>query len=229
MQRSPGRNVKTECSTGAKWRSRAAAFTLVEFLMALVIMVTIGSFALANFGTLTFWGQEAFIRKVSETLTFLHNQAVIDQTFYKIEFDFEKRQYKIGALKPEEADETLAEYSSSIGRLSLELASNLNPSLGETYTFIPSPSLPSLHDPVDFPEDVILSDVRTTRGLEQAGGTEKPYILFSPRGYSEFAVIHFLFGEDLPITILLNPFTGTTEVFREYKDFEWSYGRNSPS
>ena len=112
-------------------RNYASAFTLVEFLMALVIMVTIGSFALANFGTLKFWGEEAFIRKISETLTFLHNQAVIDQTFYKIEFDFERNQYKIGALKPEEPDESLAQYSSSIGRLSLELAGNLNPSLGE--------------------------------------------------------------------------------------------------
>jgi hypothetical protein len=64
------------------------------------------------------------------------------------------------------------------------------------------------------------------RGLETEGN---PYIMFSPRGFSEFAVVHITLPTNETITILVNPFTGITKVLRADKDFTWTYGRNNQS
>ena len=45
------------------------------------------------------------------------------------------------------------------------------------------------------------------------------------KGFSDFAVIHFKAGEAGEITVLINPFSGLSQIYREYKDFEWSFGR----
>jgi hypothetical protein len=86
---------------------------------------------------------------------------------------------------------------------------------------IPPPLFPSLAKPVPFPEGVTLTDVRTMRGMKTEG---TPYVHFSPRGFSEFCVIHLRLQNGSELTILVNPFTGLTEIYREYKDFEWTYG-----
>ena len=85
-------------------------------------------------------------------------------------------------------------------------------------------------------------DVKTMRGLvklpqggEQASTGNDPnrpglaYIRFSPRGFSEFAVIHLRTAAGKEITILINPFTGEAQIIREYKDFEWTYGKKKGS
>ncbi len=170
-----------------------------------------------------YWKEEGFIRGLSETLNFLHHQAVVDQGFYRFEIDLEKNQYTIGILRPEAESEELQNLSSELGNLSFELAAFLNPSVGETATIIAPPSMPSLAKPVIPPEGVLFEDVQTMRGKMNEG---KPYIMFSPRGFSEFAVIHLRQSTGEQITILVNPFTGLTKVIRGYKDFNWTYGRD---
>ena len=64
------------------------------------------------------------------------------------------------------------------------------------------------------------------RGLKLRNVDKSAYILFSPRGFSEFAILHLSSTTRDPVTILINPFTGLTETFREYRDYEWTYGRN---
>ena len=111
------------------------------------------------------------------------------------------------------------------GNLSLELAAFLSPSSGATQTMIPPPSFPSLAEPVTLPQGVEFDDIKTMRGKHLAGEGGLAAILFSPRGFSEFSVIHLLIGGE-PVTILVNPFTGLTETYYEYKEFEWTYGRS---
>jgi hypothetical protein len=70
-------------------------------------------------------------------------------------------------------------------------------------------------------------DVMTPRGKSETGDKrENPFLIFSPRGSSEFGVIHLALGPGKPVTILVNPWTGMAEVYREYKEFEWTMGRN---
>lgn len=200
------------------------AFTLIELTIVLVIIGVITALAVVRTGSLAYWKEENFLRKLSETIVFLHYQAVVDQAFYRIEFDFEHQSYRVGILKVEDADEQseLADLS-DIGNVSLELAAYLNPSLGTIQTFIPPPSLPSLIEPVPLPEGSRIRDIHTMRGKEMSG---KPYVLFSPRGFSEFSVIHLVQSSGAILTILINPFTGNTDIIRGDKDFEWSYGRS---
>lgn len=200
-------------------------FTLIELVVVVMIIGLVSGLLLVRVGTVSFWDQESFLRKLSETIVFLHHQAVMDQTTYALEIDLEKNSYKVGAVKVEEGgDSHLAELAQDAGTISLELAAFLNPSMGTAQSIIPPPSFPSLAEEVIPPRDIVFDDVRTMRGISSKKDG-KVYIFFSPRGFSEFAVIHLLLADQKPATILVNPFTGLTEIYREYKDFEWAYGR----
>lgn len=178
-------------------------------------------------GSFDFWKEEGFVRRISETITFLHHQAIADQAFYRMDFDLRNNNYRVRVIRTEEHDdiERLTQISADAGTLSLELAAFLNPSIGQSQTLIPPPAVPSLAEPQPFPGGMTIEDVRTMRGRFAPPQDELAYIVFSPRGFSEFAVLHFKLNGGQPLTILVNPFTGLTDIYREYKDFEWSYGR----
>jgi len=206
---------------------QACAFTLIE----LVVVITVLGVALSLLGLRTggfsFWNEEAFIRRLSETITFLHYQAVAERATYQLELDLKANSYRVGIAREEgDLNENLTELAADAGNISLELAAFLNPSTGAGYTLIPPPSFPSLAEPVPLPKGSIIEDVRTMRGFftaSEEGG--KARIFFSPRGFSEFAVIHIKLESSGVRTILVNPFTGTTDIFRDRRDFEWTYGR----
>jgi prepilin-type N-terminal cleavage/methylation domain-containing protein len=204
-----------------------AGFTLIELVVAIMILGLVYGLVGSRSGTFTFWQEEAFIRRLNETIQFLHHQAVLDQTYYRIDFDLKDHRWKVSAVRveTENFNEDVAALAADAGALSLELAAFLNPSMGTEQTLIPPPSFPSLGEPQDFPEGVRIEDIRTMRGRESASMSSSAYIVFSPRGFSEFAVIHLRLSDNSPVTILVNPFSGLTQIFREYKDFEWTYGR----
>jgi hypothetical protein len=89
----------------------------------------------------------------------------------------------------------------------------------------PPPDFPSLAEEQYFPPGTTLTDVRTLRGVQTPVDGEA-YILYSPRGFSEFSVIHLQLSNGEVVTILVNPWTGNPEIYRGYRDFEWTYGRN---
>jgi len=201
-------------------------FTLIELVLVLLIMGIIMGLVVVRTGTFSYWQDEGFLRKLSETITFLHHQAVADQAFYRLDFDLDDNSYTIGVLREDEYyDEYLTELALDAGNLSLELSAFLNPSIGSTQTLIPPPSFPSLADPTFFPSGVTLENIRTVRGQlsDTRGGSA--YLMFSPRGFSDFAVIHLRLSKGAEVTILVNPYTGNTNIYREYLDFEWSYGK----
>lgn len=203
-----------------------AAFTLVELIIVILIIGVMMTLVGIGSGTFAFWREEGFIRKLSEVMVFLHHQAPIDQEYYRIEFDFEKNQYQVGVMKNiSNADPAQLAALQDAGELSLELAAFLSPSIGENQEVIPPPSFPSLAEPEIFPPGMLIEDVHTMRGKIDARGKERAYVLFSPRGFSEFAVIHLRTSSGAPVTIAVNPFTGITEIFREYKEFSPTYGR----
>ena len=82
---------------------------------------------------------------------------------------------------------------------------------------------PSLGQDIKFGDGVIVRDVKTEYGTIKDG---KAVLHFSPRGTSDFAVIHFLINDDYVITALLNPWTGDAQIFTGDKDFEWTLDEN---
>lgn len=226
MTPSQGRKICLNKQSRAREKYLSAGFTLIELAIVVLIIGGLGALVAARTNTFSYWKEEGYIRNLSETINFLHYQAVVDQALYRMEFDFETSSYVIGILRPEEENEELQELGSEVGNLSFELAAFLNPGVQGAATFIPPPSMPSLAKPVPPPEGIQFTEIRTMRGKETDG---KPFIMFSPRGFSEFAVVHLQLSTGEPITILVNPFTGLTSIIREYKDFTWTYGRDKKS
>lgn len=212
---------------GGHLLSNSHAFTLIELVVVLLIFGAVAALLMINLGTFTYWKEEGFVRRISESAQFLYHQAVIDQAFYKMEFNLDQGWYRIGVVRPEDSEESreLAELSSDAGLLSLELSAFISPNPPSSATLIPPPSMPSLFEPVEMPDGMRIEDIRTMRGVIRPGDGITPYILFSPRGFTEFAVIHLRTSSNAPISIVFNPFTGLVDIFRSYKDFEWTWGR----
>lgn len=205
----------------------SGGFTLLELVIVIVIFGAIFTLVPLSFGSFAYWRQESFIRKLSDTLQFLFHQSVADQTFYRVEFDLDRGSYRVGMLKPStDLVVDLPNFDQGAGDLSLQLANFLNPSPGSISELVAPESFPSLAEPVQLPSGAVIEDVRNMGGkrTRSQGGTAM--LTFSPRGFSEFGVVHLTLVGGAKVTILVNPFTGLTEVYREYRDFEWTYGRS---
>lgn len=203
-------------------------FTLIELAIVVIIIGIMAFLISTRAGSLNYIREENFIRQFAETLEFLHYQAITDQAFYRVDFNLAKNTYRVGVLKDIDDSQLqqLLTQLQGVGQLSIELAAFLNPSIGKTQELIPPPSLPSLADIIKLPNGMSFIDVRTMRGKSQPTGLDSDvYLLFSPRGFSEFGVVHFQRSDLSQLSILINPFTGKTEIYREYKDFEWTFGR----
>jgi len=203
-------------------------FTLIELILVLVIVGLAMGLAAVRLGTLDYWREQSALRKLTDTIVLLNNHSVMDQVFYRMEFDLEANSYRVGAMRPEDSAVSFSgEDTPPI--LQLELANVVSPAIPDGSTMIPPPSIPSLAGPIALPGKMLFSDVVTTRGKVARGDKRNnPFIMFSPRGFSEFGVLHLVMGDETPITIFVNPWTGLAEVYREYKEFEWTLGsRNS--
>lgn len=204
------------------------AFTLVELIVVLAIFALVATFLIGRTGTFQHWKEEGQIRKLYELIEFLHHQAVADQIYYQIEFDLNSNAYRVGTLQStDQIDEDLQYLAADAGNLTLELASFLNPSFGGDQVLIPPANFPSLAAPVSFEGTVRLESIKTIRAITTAQQGGVAYLQFSPRGFSDFAVLHLSLSGDRVRTLLINPFTGIVEVFRDYRDFEWTYGRKT--
>jgi prepilin-type N-terminal cleavage/methylation domain-containing protein len=212
---------------------RSRGFTIIELVIVIALIAVLFSLVVGGLGISSYWRDETAIRKLSETIEFLHSQAVADQAFYRLQFDMEQERgsalhsYHVGVVRPEEENASaLADLcSSETGTLSCELANFLSPSMGSTQTIIPPPNYPSLAEKIYLPEGLVFEDIRTMRGVKSGSERGSSFILFSPRGFSEFGVLHLKTAAQAQITVLINPFSGKTTLYREYRDFEWQYGK----
>lgn len=203
-------------------------FTLMELVLVIVIIGLMLAVTIVRLGTFDFWKEASTVRKLNELVVFLNNQAVMDQAFYRLEFDLDKNSYRVGVLRPDDSSASIAS-SAGLSLMELEKIAMLGLSLDGDMTMIPPPSFPSLAEPTELPKTMYFEDIVTPRGKVKADDKRdfNPFILFSPRGSSEFGVIHLGFQDNSHVTILINPWTGLAETFRDYRDFQWTLGRSN--
>jgi len=213
-------------------RKSESGVTLIEIVLVIVIIGVAGSLMMPNLSFTKRWNQESEIRKLSEVITFLYNRAIIEGKFYRLEFHMSEPGYQLGEIAAEGIDnsafEELASADAEKSNLSLKLATFLNPSQGEYQNMIPPKAFPSLGKPVKFVSDLKYTDIKNIKGTFLPGDSENPGMIFTPKGYADFTVIHLTLdeNEDRQLTIFANPFTGISKIYREYKDFEWKYNEN---
>lgn len=209
-------------------RLRAApGFTLLEVVIVIAIFVSAALVVSLTAGSLNRSREEGYLRNLAETIEFLHRQSVADQAVYRLNIYLRpaegqpKQGYAVGVIRPEEATLTSGVIDPSSGTLSLELAAALSPPGGSSATLIPPPSFPSLAKVRPVPAEFRFTRIRTFRGVHTPESDAEASILFSPRGFSEFAVLQVELTNRAPATLLINPFTGKVTIYREHKDFEW--------
>lgn len=212
---------------------RSEGFTLIELILVVTIVgLTLGLVSV-RMGAMDFWREQASLRKLTETIALLNNQAILDQQFYRLEFDLKGNSFRAGVMRPDNAG--LAGASAGLASainldpLEEQLALLLSPESSSTATMIPPPSMPSLADPTPLGGRYVILDVVTSEGKFSREDDEAPTpaIRFSPRGASDFGVIHISTGGDSAITIVANPWTGLAEQYPGYKDFKWTAPREN--
>ena len=210
-------------------RRTCSGYTLIELVVVFgilgVLLLVVGRAT----GTFQFWRDEAFLRTFRERLEFLHYRAMADQLYYQMEISLQSNSYRIGVLRDEQEVNNNLQVSADdrVGELSLELADFLNPAVGFGGNLIPPPSFPSLYTWVPLAGGSRFDAVRTRSNQVSRNGSSSQFLVFYPRGFSEFAVFHLTLASTGPMTIVVNPFTGLTQTYRGHKDFRWTYGQGS--
>lgn len=203
-------------------------FTLLEILVVIGLIALVFLSVGSGLGLFTNFREKRFIAELAQTMEFLHHEAKGSQEFYQIEFDLEQRAWHVGILKPEDATNNSVAYDPlNVGLMSLELADFLNPPLGNSQYFLPPPDFPSLGNFRSLPGEAYFEDIETPRGLITVDTGVRPYIIFSPRGFTEFAVIHILRNNQNYTTLVTNPFTGEVEIHEGYREFRWELSEAS--
>jgi prepilin-type N-terminal cleavage/methylation domain-containing protein len=128
------------------YHPRQRGFTLMELVLVIVIIGLMLSVVVMRLGTFDMLKEQSAVRKLSELVVFLNNQAVMDQAFYRLEFDLEARSYRVGVMRVEDSFSTNPS-GVNLSPLKLELAAIQSPSLDGDTTMIPPPSFPSLANP----------------------------------------------------------------------------------
>lgn len=211
--------------TVARHPRSSRGFTLIELMVVFALIAGLLALVGRGTGTFAYWREESFVRALRERLEFLHHRSIADQLYYQMELSLPENSYRIGVLRSDHDvnSNVSVQSDSGVGSISLELAVFLNPSLGNAQTMIPPPSFPSLAQAVHLPSGCRIHSIRTRTTVHKADDAHSVYLVFNPQGFSEFAVIQLDLTSG-PVTILSNPFTGSTQVFRGYKDFQWTFG-----
>jgi prepilin-type N-terminal cleavage/methylation domain-containing protein len=205
---------------------KGGGFTLIELVIVIVVIGVALTALAVRTGSVAVYQQRGFLRDLKGTLEHLHYQAIADRSYYGLEVNFKNQSFRAGVLQSDQLqyeDEEFARRTAQLGIVSTELNSFLNPSLGSDYSLIPPPTLEALFDERTAPEGLELRALRTTRGIFSPENDESALILFSPRGFSEFAAITIKLRSGLIQTWRVNPFTGRVDVYEGERDFDFSF------
>jgi len=236
---------------GPAWPS-SCGFTLVELVLAIVLIALISSFAAIRFESLFGWKAEGELRKFAETWQFLFNEAYGRGDSYRIVVNLDQNSYYVRreviprglivrqvdylanfrtksekARRAKKEEEELLSIEEELAEEDLRQGGALDELFYETMFADPfSPK--RLARPVEFPS---LAEQRTLppglifRSVTLHGErieSGQAFLRLSPRGSAEFAAVVLQAGEQL-YTVVINPATGKVSVQPGERDFTEGY------
>jgi type II secretory pathway pseudopilin PulG len=231
--------------------STEGGFTLIEIMVVTLLLVFMSGLAVSRFGGIDLFRYKSAVRHFINTWEFLRNQAVARGESYRLIIDLDRQSYTVRREVPLTGTQANTVDHLRGFRTTSELAERAKEdqeklkSLEEEYkeedavqgdalenlfyrTIFRDPDqsvrlgipleFPSLKDEQRFPPGVAIRDV-VVAGEEINTGLAA--IRFSASGASEFAVVHFLAGENIQ-TAVINPATGRVDLHNGDLKFEWS-------
>ncbi len=242
------------------------AFTLIELAMVLLIMAGLFLLVGDKSGTAIRLREEGFIRNLRETISFLYNQSIADQTEYVLNIAIAEDgtfSYNVGTMgsgnkgdimssgssdlrtayyqgiaypkEPEQDVKKKSKYAAKgdytakgfYGTRKEREQKEAEEETEDGKAFRPAQNFPSLATPNLAPNNFKIKDILILENEYTPEDADSVQIVFSPKGFVDFSVIHFFDDRKGEYTLLINPFTGFTEFYNEYKEFEWAFGDES--
>ncbi|MFN8389565.1 MAG: hypothetical protein U0136_04680 [Bdellovibrionota bacterium] len=230
------------------------AFTLVEVIVVVTLLVVMGGLALSRLGGIEVFQYRSAVRHFVNTWEFVRAQAKGRGESYRLLIDLDRQTYTVRREVPLTSNDAktvdyLREFrtKSELERRAKEQDQKLK-TLDEEYQaedarqgdaletlfyqtiFRDSEQSYRLGVPLEFPS--LKDDQRLPRGVRvrdvTIGGDEVTSgiaaIRFSANGASEFAVVHFEVGDTVQ-TAVANPATGKVSLDKGDLKFEWALGK----
>lgn len=235
-----------------------SGFTLVEVVVVISLLVIISGLAISRIDSIRIWQQRSDIRRFTDTWEFLFNEALGRNSAYRLYIDFDAQQYYVRrevALPPGEAQQVdllqglrlesekrrlqekeqqeLLSVEEELKRDDQQKAGNIEVQFyqfvfGDAITGVrlarPS-EFPSLAEPKNLSEGLKFRDIKSADGTKNSGLT---YIRFSPRGSTDFVVLHLETGTRV-FTITMNPSTGELVLMEGDFDLNWAQNEQAAS
>jgi prepilin-type N-terminal cleavage/methylation domain-containing protein len=229
-----------------------SGFTLIELVFVIVLIGILGVAAANRIDSVIVWRQKSDIRKFLSTWEFLYTEALARGNGYRLVMNLDNNTYYVRrevpitrtnvtdvdylsnlrtkgeqarrALEEEEEIQTLdEEFEEEDLREGLPLDVLFYQSLYAD----PHGSL-RLAQPLEFPSlakkttltnGLRFHKVSTRRGTDTEG---QPFIRFSPRGASDYAVVYFTTEDEHIFTAFMNPATGAISIKEGEHEYEWT-------
>jgi len=235
-----------------------AGFTLVELVVVLVLIGLLGSLGYSRVDSVLQFKQKENLRDFANTWEFLFQYSLARGESYRLVLDLDENYYQVLREIPakpgevvevdllknlrtrreqerreKEETETLItdeqqqqlEQEAQTGDLSEQFFHMVFSDPNRSFKLAPPEEFPELADANYFVAGLEIKDFKNGVDTLEEG---KTFIRFSPRGASQFALVHFTVDES-NFTLFMNPSSGKVSIENEYKDYEWTYGQNDES
>lgn len=230
----------------------STGFTLIELVAVVIIIAIIGSFAISRVESINAWKYESDIRKLANTWETLFQESFGRGDSYRLTIDLDSDSYSVRREIPVETngpvqvdylahfrtdeerkrrqDEQLRELPSVNDEFQEEdrrQSGSLDALFYQALFADPYGQVrlgrplqfPSLAEPQPLTQGLAFKDVRIG---DEVFTTGVALLRFSPRGTTDFAIVHLASGDEEIYTLAIDPATGKVSIKNGYHDVIWS-------
>jgi len=197
--------AKMERMTTSKAVKSKKGFTLIELMVALVIVGLIMGLAIGQVGKTLSWDFKATARRLSSTIRYLYNKSATEGVTLRLVFDLDDPSFWVEGTS--DSFTLTKEEEEAFSKKTEELKT-------KEATFSPQES--SLTKPYNLPKGVYFKDIYAEHQIAPVD-SGKAYIYFFPQGYVERSVINLRDKDDeVHYGLKVNPISGISKIEADY-------------